>query len=62
MKVIVNIPLQPTREYTSNFIEETIPNVGDEFDDVYVVARKTIDGDICTLDVIRKNKFYGVKV
>ena len=62
MKVIVNIPLQPTREYTGNFIEETIPNVGDEFDDVYVVARKTIDGDICTLDVIRKNKFYGVKI
>ena len=54
MKVIVNIPLQPTREYTGNFIEETIPNVGEEFDDVYVVARKTIDGDICALDVIRK--------
>lgn len=55
MKVIVNVPFKPTREYTSDFIEETIPNVGEEFDDVYVVTRKTIDGDICTLDVQRKN-------
>ena len=54
MKVIVNIPLKPTREYTSDFIEETIPNVGEEFDDVYTVVGKTIDGDVCTLDVQRK--------
>lgn len=55
MKVIVNVPFKPTREYTSDFIEETIPNVGEEFDGVYVVTRKMIDGDICTLDVQRKN-------
>lgn len=54
MKVIVNIPLSYTREYINDFDEETIPNVGDEFDEMYIVVQKTIDGNICTLDVRRK--------
>lgn len=57
MKVIVNVPFKPTREYTSDFIEETLPNVGDEFDDTYVVTKKTVDGDVCTLEVQRKNVY-----
>lgn len=57
MKVVVNIPLKATREYIDDFVEETIPNVGDEFDDIdgrlYVVAKKVIDGNVCTLDLQR---------
>ena len=54
MKVVVNIPLKPTRVYKDDFDEKTIPNVGDNFDDMYVVVGKTIDGNVCTLDVQRK--------
>lgn len=54
MKLIVNIPLNPTIEYLNDFIEETIPNVGDSFGETYVVVRKIIDGNVCTLDVKRK--------
>lgn len=55
MTVIVNVPFHATRAYIDEFNEETIPNVGDDFDDMYVVARKTIDGNVCTLDLNKKN-------
>ena len=42
--------------YADDFDEATIPNVGDEFDDTYIVIRKTIEDDICILDVKRKDK------
>ena len=51
MTVIVNIPFHATRAYIDEFDEETIPNVGDAFDDIYVVARKTINENVCTLDL-----------
>ena len=54
MKVVVNVPLKPTRVYEDDFDEATIPNVDDDFDDMYVVKNKTIDGNICTLDLKRK--------
>lgn len=53
MKVIVNVPLHATREYLDDFIEETIPNVGDMFDDMYIIKRKTIKENVCTLDLKR---------
>lgn len=56
MKVKVNIPCRPTRVYTDDFDEVTIPNVGDEFDDTYIIIRKTIEDDTCILDVKRKDK------
>ena len=56
MKVLVNIPLKHSRLYEYDYDEDTIPNIGDTFDDVYVVVNKTINGDICTLDVQRKIK------
>ena len=54
MKVVVNIPLKSTRVYKDDFDEATIPNIGDDFGDMYVVVDKTIDGNVCTLDVQRK--------
>ena len=54
MKVKVNIPLRGTREYIKDYDPITIPNIGDNFDDVYVVVGKMIDGNVCTLDVQRK--------
>lgn len=54
MKVVVDIPLKPTRVYEDDFDEVTIPNVGDDFDDTYVVKSKTINGNVCTLDLERK--------
>ena len=62
MKVIVNIPLHATREYLDDFDETSIPNVGDDFGELYgrlyVVNEKTIDKNVCTLDLIRK-EFFG---
>lgn len=53
MKVVVNIPLYASREYVDDFDEKTIPNIDERFDGSYIVANKTIDGDICILDLKR---------
>ena len=56
MKVKVNIPCKPSRIYEDDFIEETIPNVGEKFDDEYIVAKKEINEDFCTLDLKKKKR------
>ena len=53
MKVVVNYPLKGSRLYLDDFIEDTIPNVGDVYDGVYKVERKTIKEDTCILDLVR---------
>ena len=54
MTVVVNVPFHATRAYIDEFDEETIPNVGDDFDDMYAVEKKTINGNVCTLYLKRK--------
>lgn len=54
MKVIVNIPLQATRVYEEEIEENSIPNIGDQFDDNYIVVNKTIKDKTCILDVQKK--------
>lgn len=56
MKVKVNIPLQATREYTDDFDEATIPNVGDSFDDLFIVDKKVINGNTCVLDLVKRQE------
>lgn len=51
MKLLVNVPLTASCEYLDDYIEETIPDVGERFDDTYVVLRKSVEGDLCTLDL-----------
>ena len=53
MKVLVNIPFYASRVYVDDFDEKSIPNVGERFDGTYIVAKKTINGDICVLDLKR---------
>lgn len=53
MKLIVNIPLSLSREYFEDFDENTFPNVGDDFEEKYYVRYKTIENDVCTLDLGR---------
>lgn len=53
MKVIVDIPLQATRVYEDDFEENSIPNIGEQFDDTYIVVNKTIRDNTCILDVKR---------
>ena len=53
MRVLVNIPLRSSREYVDDFEESSIPNVGERFDSDYVVEKKTVDGDVCVLDLKR---------
>ena len=50
MKVVVNIPLRVTREYLNDFDEQTIPNVGDDFDEKYYVKDKNVNKNVCILD------------
>lgn len=52
MKVIVNIPLRGTIEYIDDFIEESIPDIGDRFDENYIIKTKNIEGNICTLNLV----------
>ena len=60
MKVIVNIPLQATRVYDDDFEENSIPNIGEQFDANYVVVNKTIIDEKCVLDV-KRTGWKGVK-
>ena len=53
MKIIVNIPLQATRVYEDDFEEDSIPNIGEQFDDNHIVVSKTIRDKTCILDVKR---------
>jgi hypothetical protein len=54
VKVKVNIPLQAAREYIDDFDDATIPNVGDSFDDLFIVAKKVINGNVCILDLVKR--------
>lgn len=51
MKVVENIPLRATREYLNDFDEQTIPNVGDDFDEKYYVKDKNVNKNVCILDL-----------
>jgi len=54
MKVRVNIPLKESIEYYDDFIEESIPDAGERFNDEYVVYSKAIDGNMCVLNLRRE--------
>ena len=60
MKVIVNIPLHATRVYEDDFEENSIPNIGEQFDDNYIVVNKTIRDNTCILDV-KRNGWKEIK-
>lgn len=51
MKLIINMPLIYTTEYKEKYAEDSIPNVGDDFNETYYVKNKTIENGICTLDL-----------
>lgn len=51
MRVIINMPLVYTSEYKEECAEDSIPNIGDDFDETYYIKNKTIEDDICTLDL-----------
>lgn len=55
MKLIINVPLSYTREYLEDLDENTLPNIGNDFEEKYYVRRKTIENDVCTLDLGFKN-------
>ena len=58
MKLIVNVPFCYSREYLKDLDKNTLPNVGDYFEEKYYVIHKTIENDVCTLDLGLK-KFKG---
>ena len=53
MKLIVNIPMKPTREYIMDYRPEELPEVGTPFDSLYYVKDKRVEGDTCVLDLAR---------
>lgn len=58
MKLIVHVPLSYDREYTEDFDENTLPNIGDIYEDLFIVDKKEINGDVCELTVNRTDKWY----
>lgn len=56
MKIIVHVPLSCDREYIGNFDRNTIPNVGDNFDEVYVIKNKQIKDNLCELTLRKKTR------
>lgn len=51
MKLVINMPLVYTSEYNKEYTEDSIPNVGDDFDKTYYVKNKTVENGVCTLDL-----------
>ena len=58
MRVIVNIPLHASLECWGDVKEDELPNVGDRFDDTYVIIKKTIIDDTCVLDTRKQPICY----
>lgn len=63
MKLIVHIPLSVDRIYFEDFDEDSIPNVGDDFDDRYFVYKKEINNNICELTLMKNEESvcFGTK-
>lgn len=58
MKLIVHVPLSCNREYINDFDENTLPNIGDIYEDLFIVKKKEINGDVCKITVERTEKWY----
>lgn len=58
MKVLVNIPFHASLECLEDIKEEELPNVGDRFDDIYVISKKTIIDDTCIFDTRKEPICY----
>lgn len=58
MKLIVHVPLSCDREYFDNFDENTLPNVSDIFEEIYVVEKKEINNNICELTLGKNREWY----
>lgn len=58
MKLMVHVPLSYDREYLDDFDENTLPNIGDVFEDIYVVREKQIDDNLCELTLARNEEWY----
>lgn len=59
MKLIVHVPLSADREYFDDFDENTFPNVGDDFEEIYIVKKKEIKDGICELTLDRNREWYN---
>ena len=57
MRVVVNIPFHASLELLDDIKEEELPNIGDRFDDTYIIVRKTFIGNNCILDTKRITTF-----
>lgn len=58
MRLIVHVPLSYDREYIDDFDENTLPNVGDIYEDLFVVKKKEINENLCELTVGRTKEWY----
>ena len=59
MRVVVNIPFHASLELLDDIKEEELPNIGDRFDDTYIIVRKTFIDNNCILDTKRITAFEG---
>jgi len=57
MKLIAHTPSYD-REYLDDFNENTLPNIGDIFEEIYVVKKKEVNNNTCELMLDRNRKWY----
>ena len=57
MRLIVHTPSYD-REYLDDFDENTLPNIGDIFEEIYVVKKKEINNNTCELTFDRNREWY----
>lgn len=51
MKVIMNMPFVYSNEFSESYFKGEIPEIGDDVGDRYYVKDKTVENDICTIDL-----------
>jgi hypothetical protein len=51
MKVIMNMPFVYSNEFSESYFKGEIPEIGDNVGDRYYVKDKTVENDICTIDL-----------
>lgn len=56
MKVIMNMPFVYSNEFSESYFKGEIPEIGDNVDDKYYVKNKTVENDICTIDLEFKER------
>lgn len=62
MRLVVHVLLQPDREYIGDFEESTFPEIGEEFENYYIVNDKKFINGMCEIYLKRNHANVAKKM